>query len=442
MKQQKRFWSLESSNPKAMANAQDLHIQWKTDAWKDPGTVVGYDRNVSALSGFNLMKNRVETELFERFMKGAKILDVGIGTGRASLPLARAGRRVTGVDSSQAMLDKCRELAEGTTISLQIGDVTSLPFSDASFDSVMSLNTFAHFPHWQAMLREWRRVVRAGGELMFDVYSLDHDIAFARATGQSDDFGVTHFAPQSVEGYYLRVAVEELVEFATQLGLRVRAIAPYSALFGRAGWNRFFQDSLIESNAWDRLLSWVSSDAKLFDFLAFLESEIVSKLTSQATCRFMAVFDVADASANRDWIDRNRRYNAELMKGLSPSTVAQFGGVDVERVRHKLSEFMIHQPCRFTLARLMLANRRWNWPLHLREWIEERYRLQLDHVYALGLVDDVVLGLVRSLSNSPQVSEILRYCGVPLTSAFEYDLMIAGLDEGFGAFAHSFSVES
>jgi hypothetical protein len=119
--------------------------------------------------------------------------------------------------------------------------------------------------------------------------------------------------------------------------------------------------------------------------------------------------------------------------------VAQFGNVDVDAVRGGLSDFVAHEPSRFTLARLMLANRRWNWPLHLSEWLDDRYRSQLEHVFALGMVDDIVLGLLRSLNRTPGVSDALTYNGVPLAQSFEYDLMIAALDQGFDAFARSFS---
>jgi SAM-dependent methyltransferase len=44
-----------------------------------------------------------------RYAPGGDVLDLGCGTGRLLLPLARAGHRVTGVDASPAMLARCRD---------------------------------------------------------------------------------------------------------------------------------------------------------------------------------------------------------------------------------------------------------------------------------------------------------------------------------------------
>ncbi|HEV7179845.1 MAG TPA: class I SAM-dependent methyltransferase, partial [Candidatus Baltobacteraceae bacterium] len=216
------------------------HIAWKTDAWKERNMVASYAQRVSDAAGWNQLKNRVEADLFARYAFGRDILDIGIGTGRASLPLARAGYNVTGVDSSQAMLDKCRELAGATPISLQVGDVAALPFADSSFDTVTALNTIAHFPHWQTILREWRRVVRDGGRMIFDLFSLDHDTAYAQATGESAKHGIENLGPQDVGSYYLRVPASDLVAFADETELRIVAVVPYSVFFGKGGFNRFF----------------------------------------------------------------------------------------------------------------------------------------------------------------------------------------------------------
>ncbi|HSW68149.1 MAG TPA: methyltransferase domain-containing protein, partial [Bacteroidales bacterium] len=51
----------------------------------------------------------IEKEL--KFNKLAKIIDIGCGTGRHSIELAKRGYTVTGIDLSQSLLNKAKEKA-------------------------------------------------------------------------------------------------------------------------------------------------------------------------------------------------------------------------------------------------------------------------------------------------------------------------------------------
>ena len=88
------------------------------------------------------------------------VLDVGTGTGRAALLLARGGARVTAVDASEAMLDvaRARAAAEGIGVRFQLGDAHALDFADRSFDAVVCLRVLMHTPRWRACVAELCRV--------------------------------------------------------------------------------------------------------------------------------------------------------------------------------------------------------------------------------------------------------------------------------------------
>ncbi|HEX5475573.1 MAG TPA: class I SAM-dependent methyltransferase [Vicinamibacterales bacterium] len=95
-------------------------------------------------------------------LAGTRVLDVGTGTGRGALVLARAGARVTGVDASAEMLAVARRRAEqsGTPVEFQQGDAHRLPFPDASFDAAVSLRVIMHTPDWRQCVAELCRVSR------------------------------------------------------------------------------------------------------------------------------------------------------------------------------------------------------------------------------------------------------------------------------------------
>ncbi len=106
-----------------------------------------------------------------------RVLDAGSGTGHTALAFAPLVAEVVAVDLTEAMLEQGRRLAEErglTNITFQNGDVEQLPFPDASFDLVTSRYSAHHYPHPQAALREFKRVLRPGGTfLLVDVVSPD-----------------------------------------------------------------------------------------------------------------------------------------------------------------------------------------------------------------------------------------------------------------------------
>jgi ubiquinone/menaquinone biosynthesis C-methylase UbiE len=100
---------------------------------------------------------------------GARVLDVGCGTGIVSRLMAQqlsAAGEVVGIDLSDGMLAKARRLvaAEGMTsrVELQKADAEHLPFADGRFDAVLSLYALRHFPDPAKALREMWRVGRPG----------------------------------------------------------------------------------------------------------------------------------------------------------------------------------------------------------------------------------------------------------------------------------------
>lgn len=112
-----------------------------------------------------------------RFTPDSAILEVGIGTGRVSLPLAPRVGSITGIDLSRPMMDKLREKQRGEAIALVEGDATHLPFAAQRFDGAVASHIFHLIPAWQQALAEVARVLKPGAALV-SVWSDEHN-AFA-----------------------------------------------------------------------------------------------------------------------------------------------------------------------------------------------------------------------------------------------------------------------
>lgn len=97
-----------------------------------------------------------------------RVLDVGCGTGAMSLLFAEMGDQVTGVDLSEGMMTKAREKAYAQNLSIEFrrGDAELLPFNDGLFDVVVSRHPLWTLPHPEIALKEWHRVLKAGGVVL------------------------------------------------------------------------------------------------------------------------------------------------------------------------------------------------------------------------------------------------------------------------------------
>lgn len=95
----------------------------------------------------------------------APILDMGCGAGRIALPAATAGARMFGIDIERAMLNEAHQQAVANSLPLSLinGTITQLPFADASFAVVLSINVLHLVPEWQQVLNEAVRVMQPGG---------------------------------------------------------------------------------------------------------------------------------------------------------------------------------------------------------------------------------------------------------------------------------------
>ncbi len=103
--------------------------------------------------------------------RGGTILDVGTGTARIPIELARAdpSAHVLGVDLAQAMIDLARVNIAGAGLASRVRcervDAKTLPYESGGFEAVVSNSIVHHIPDPLSVLAEMVRLVAAGGTL-------------------------------------------------------------------------------------------------------------------------------------------------------------------------------------------------------------------------------------------------------------------------------------
>jgi SAM-dependent methyltransferase len=100
--------------------------------------------------------------------KHHQVLDVGTGTGNAALLAARAGANVTAIDPSPRLLKVARQRVG--TGDFQVASAEDLPFSDQSFDRILSLFAVIFSEQPQAAAEEIQRVLKPTGKALITAW--------------------------------------------------------------------------------------------------------------------------------------------------------------------------------------------------------------------------------------------------------------------------------
>ena len=125
------------------ANTALVDAEWNRVAWGN------YESNLEFLRRAGLTSAMT------------RVLEIGCGKGAILGFLQKAGHVVTGIDVDADALAYC--LAPDANLPVSVASGDTLPFSDGSFDAVLSFDVFEHIRDSDRHLKEVRRVLRPGG---------------------------------------------------------------------------------------------------------------------------------------------------------------------------------------------------------------------------------------------------------------------------------------
>lgn len=131
-----------------------------------------FDRFTTAVDSY---ADNIERPVIERLsgdVAGARLLDLGCGSGTYSLRFAERGASVTGLDLSAMMIAlairKARE--RGVSIDLAVADIgRPLPLAEARFDFVFTATALHYVEDLGLTMKEVARVIKPGGRLVASV---------------------------------------------------------------------------------------------------------------------------------------------------------------------------------------------------------------------------------------------------------------------------------
>jgi len=135
------------------------------------------------------------------------VVEIGCGPGQVGAFVRDLGRRVVGADLSREMVRLARRRLDGAVTA----DMRALPFPDDGFGGLLAFYSLIHLPRADVVvaLREFRRVVRPGGHVLFSAHEGRGEVV------------LDEFAGQPVPMIASLFDLDELVGMCESAGLRV-----------------------------------------------------------------------------------------------------------------------------------------------------------------------------------------------------------------------------
>jgi O-antigen biosynthesis protein len=107
------------------------------------------------------------------YCRDSVVLDAGCGVGYGTAYLARAARRVIGVDVSDDAISYARTRYGDDEVEFLVADVLDLPFEERSFDTVCSFEIIEHVTDAERFVAELARVLKPRGLLILSTPRAD-----------------------------------------------------------------------------------------------------------------------------------------------------------------------------------------------------------------------------------------------------------------------------
>jgi ubiquinone/menaquinone biosynthesis C-methylase UbiE len=150
-----------------------------------------------------------DRELLATFAAAAAdpVVEIGCGPGQVGAFVRSLGRRVLGLDLSREMVRLARRRLEGAVTA----DMRALPFTDDRFGGLIAFYSLIHLPRVDVVLalREFRRVLRPGGQVLLSAHEGSGEVVLDEFAGQPVPMIATLFD------------LDELVGMCESAGLRV-----------------------------------------------------------------------------------------------------------------------------------------------------------------------------------------------------------------------------
>ncbi|MGD1973250.1 MAG: methyltransferase domain-containing protein [Desulfobacterales bacterium] len=116
-----------------------------------------------------LLMNMVASNAFD------SVLEIGCGNGNGTKLIRKYfnPRHITAIDLDEKMIQIAQETVSDESTIFQVMDASKLDFPNESFDAIFDFSSIHHIPNWKSCIEELKRVLKVGGKLILEEFSID-----------------------------------------------------------------------------------------------------------------------------------------------------------------------------------------------------------------------------------------------------------------------------
>jgi ubiquinone/menaquinone biosynthesis C-methylase UbiE len=173
----------------------------------------------------NLIQKYIEMKRLRKFSnlkKNKVVLEIGCGSGNGSRLIKKYfhPKIIYATDLDERMILRAKKMNVDESIIFSVRSATALGFKSNSFDAIFDLGVIHHIPNWKDCLKELRRVLKPGGQLIIEDLSTE---TFSSPFGKIMKHTLDH-------PYSEMHNEKEFVECLRKLGFKIRVHKVYSTL--------------------------------------------------------------------------------------------------------------------------------------------------------------------------------------------------------------------
>lgn len=159
---------------------------------------------------------------FTNLGENKEVLEIGCGNGTGAKLIMKHfnPKKINAVDLDKKMIEIAKKRINSDEISFSVGNASKLRFNDRQFDAIFDFGIIHHIPNWKDCLRELRRVLKPGGQIIIEDLSIE---TFENFIGKI-------YRKHLVHPYKEMYRRDEFVKYLEKLGFKIIIDKSYNPL--------------------------------------------------------------------------------------------------------------------------------------------------------------------------------------------------------------------